>query len=60
MAAVSFGVLMVSSTKDIECENIKDPQALTNAMHGLPPDVAVCVLHGGYSAADGVSTPNSA
>ena len=53
MAAVSFGVLMVLSTKDIECETSKTSQALTNAMHGCLPDVAVYVLHGGYSTADG-------
>ena len=33
MAAVSFGVLMVLSTKDIECENIKDLAGLLNQRH---------------------------
>ena len=51
MAAVSFGVLMVLSTKDIECENIKDLAGLNQrhawfaflmllsmfSMAGIPP-----------------------
>ena len=51
MAAVSFGVLMVLSTKDIECEDIKDLAGLNHrhawfaflmllsmfSMAGIPP-----------------------
>ena len=54
MAAVGFGVLMVLSTDNIECEEPKIWRFEPTPCLVCLPDAAGDVLHGGYSAADGL------